>query len=154
MGPIGYQTTFQIHQLNKIQQNNSPARCVAVAENHPPTDMSLFIDLRTQYISLFKYPCFGVCYLKGEGQDRGPRSKRLKRTGKERILLTNVPGEVENIRVGCAVTFAPWLFPVFCATFWLSIQQPCILNEMQYIADVRASRVTYFQEILIHMRKS
>ena len=107
VGPIGYQTTFQIHQLNKIQQNNSPARCVAVAENHPLTDTLLFIDLWTQYISLFKYLCFGVCYLKGEGQDRGPRSKRLKRTGKERILLTNVPGEVENIRVVCAVTFAP-----------------------------------------------
>lgn len=45
--------------------------------------------------------------MKGEGQDGGPRSKRLKRMVKERILLTKVPGEVEYIRVGFAVTFAP-----------------------------------------------
>jgi len=140
----GYQTTFQIHQLNKIQQNRLTARCTAVAENHPLTDMILFRNLWTRYVSLFKYLCFGFCYLKGVGwvgggQDRGPRSKRIQRMGKERILLTKVPGEVECIRVDTAMTLAPWPCPVFCPSLWLSIQQSCILKKMKYRADGRAS---------------
>jgi len=42
---------------------------------------------------------------------------------------------VECIRVGTVVTLAPWPFPIFCATLRLSIQQPCILNKVQYLAD-------------------
>ena len=42
-------------------------------------------------------------------------SKRILRMGKETILLTKVPGEVEYISMGTAVTLAPRLFPIFCA---------------------------------------
>ena len=92
----------------------------------------------------------GVC----GAQDRGPRSKRTQRMAKERMLLTKVPGEVECIRVGTAMTRAPCPCPIFCAALWLSFQQPRMLNRMNDLADGHASQVACFQEMLTHMRKS
>jgi hypothetical protein len=48
------------------------------------------------------------------------------------------------IKVGTAMSRAPQLFLIFCATFCFGIQQPCTLNKMHY----SAVRVTWFQEMM------
>jgi hypothetical protein len=37
---------------------------------------------------------------------------------------------------------------MFCAALCISIQQPCILNKVQYLADEDVSKVTWFQEMM------
>jgi hypothetical protein len=51
-------------------------------------------------------------------------------------------------RTGTAVTLAPWLFLIFCATLFLNIQQP------QYLADGDVSKVTCFPEMMTQVPKS
>jgi hypothetical protein len=48
----------------------------------------------------------------------------------------------QYIREGNDVTLAPQLFPIFCMTLCLSIQQPHTLNKLQYLVDGDISKVT------------
>jgi len=52
------------------------------------------------------------------------------------------------------VTLAPGLFPVFCATLCLTIQQPHSLNKVQYLADGDVRNVTRFQAMMTQVPKS
>jgi hypothetical protein len=60
----------------------------------------------------------------------------------------------EHIMAGTAVTLVRRPFPVFCATLALSIQQPCLLNTVQYLAHRNVGKVTWFQETMTQVPKS
>jgi len=50
--------------------------------------------------------------------------------------------------LGITMTLALLPFVILCATLCLIIQQPDILNTVQYIADGDVGKVTPFQEMM------
>jgi len=59
-----------------------------------------------------------------------------------------VSNRVGHNRAETAVTLALWLFPIFCAALYLSIQQPHTLNKVQDLALGDVSKATWFQEMM------
>jgi hypothetical protein len=68
--------------------------------------------------------------------------------------LEQYGSRVQYIMAGTKATLSSCLFPIFRTTLFLSIQQPCISNNMQYLADKDVSKIIWFQEMIAQVPKS